>query len=59
MTFGLGPHKCIGASLARVVIGAALDELHKAIPPYTLASSSSHLGGVWGMATVEIEFPSR
>jgi cytochrome P450 len=59
MTFGLGPHKCIGASLARVVIGAALDELHKAIPPYTLASSSSHLGGVWGMRTVEIEFPAH
>jgi cytochrome P450 len=59
MTFGLGPHKCIGASLARVVIGAALDELHRAIPPYTLASASSHLGGVWGMSTVNIEFPAR
>jgi cytochrome P450 len=59
MTFGLGPHKCIGASLARVVIASALDELHQAIPPYTLASASSHLGGVWGMNSVEIEFPAR
>jgi cytochrome P450 len=59
MTFGLGPHKCIGASLARVVIGAALDELHKAVPAYTLASSSSHLGGVWGMDTVEVEFAAQ
>jgi cytochrome P450 len=56
MTFGLGPHKCIGASLARVVVGAALDELHKALPSYTLVSSSSHLGGVWGMDAVNIEF---
>jgi cytochrome P450 len=56
MTFGLGPHKCIGASLARVVVGAALDEWHTSIPRYTLASSTSHVGGVWGLDTVRVEF---
>jgi cytochrome P450 len=56
MTFGLGHHKCIGASLAKVVIGAALQELHTVIPPYSLVSSSSHLGGVWGMNKVVISF---
>jgi cytochrome P450 len=56
MTFGLGPHKCLGASLARVVVGAALDEWHKSIPHYTLASSTSHVGGVWGMENVRVEF---
>jgi cytochrome P450 len=56
MTFGLGPHKCIGASLARVVIGAAIDELHKSIRHYALASSTSHIGGVWGMDSVRIAF---
>jgi cytochrome P450 len=56
MTFGLGPHKCIGASLARVVVGAALDEWHTSIPCYTLASSTSHIGGVWGLETVRVEF---
>jgi cytochrome P450 len=59
MTFGLGPHKCIGASLARVVIAAALDELHKAVPHYTLISTGSHLGGVWGMDEVRIMFQSQ
>jgi cytochrome P450 len=56
MTFGLGPHKCIGASLARVVLAAALQEFHRRIPEYRLVEASSHLGGVWGMNRVVIEF---
>jgi cytochrome P450 len=60
MAFGLGPHKCIGAALARTVLTAALDEFHAAIPTYSLADSSSHLGGVWGMNGVEITWsPQR
>lgn len=56
MTFGLGPHKCIGASLARVVLAAALQEFHRRVPQYRLVDSSSHLGGVWGMNSVIVEF---
>jgi cytochrome P450 len=56
MAFGLGPHKCIGAAMARVVLNAALDEFHRRLPPYRLVSSASHLGGVWGMLSVRVEF---
>jgi cytochrome P450 len=56
MSFGLGPHKCIGAALARVLLVSAFDEFHKRIPTYWLAKSSSHLGGVWGMDEVVIEW---
>ena len=56
MTFGLGPHKCIGAALARTVLVEAFDQLHRRLPTYRLEASSSHLGGVWGMNDVVIEW---
>lgn len=56
MTFGLGPHKCIGAALARVILHSAFDEFHRRIPTYRLVDASSHLGGVWGMDKVVIEW---
>ena len=56
MTFGLGPHKCIGAALARVVLIEAFDQFHRRLPDYHLAQSASHLGGVWGMNEVVIEW---
>ncbi len=58
MTFGLGPHKCIGAALARTILVGAFDELHKALPTYSLESATSHLGGVWGMTAVNVVWES-
>jgi cytochrome P450 len=54
LTFGVGPHKCIGAALARIVVSVALEEFHHKYRSYELVSSTSHLGGVWGMGSVVV-----
>jgi cytochrome P450 len=59
LTFGVGPHKCIGAAMARIVLNVALEEFHKHIDHYTLVEAQSHLGGVWGMNHVVIRFTDR
>jgi cytochrome P450 len=56
--FGLGPHKCIGAAMARTVLAVAFDEFHKRIPRYEIVDMSSHLGGVWGMNEVVVHWDS-
>ena len=49
LAFGLGPHRCIGAAMARMVLAAAVSEFHSAVSQYSIVRSSSHLGGVWGL----------
>jgi cytochrome P450 len=56
MAFGLGPHRCIGAALARTVLAVALDEFHAFIPAYRLVESDSQLGAVWSMKAVVVEW---
>ena len=56
MAFGLGPHRCIGAALARTMLTAALDEFHAFIPAYRLLESDSQLGAVWSMKSVVLEW---
>ncbi len=36
LSFGAGPHRCVGSHLARIVIRTALDEIHRRIPDYRL-----------------------
>jgi cytochrome P450 len=55
LAFAAGPHKCIGAALARVVLAAAIDEFHQAIGSYHVVESDSHVGLVWGMNRLELE----
>ncbi|MCW2494473.1 cytochrome P450 [Jatrophihabitans sp.] len=60
LAFGLGPHRCIGAALGRVVLAVALEEFHNAVPSYQLVSADSQLGAVWSMKTVVVEWdPAR
>jgi cytochrome P450 len=37
LSFGGGPHRCLGSHLARMEMAVGLDEWHRAIPEYRLA----------------------
>lgn len=54
LTFSVGPHKCIGAALARLVLAVALREFHAAFASYRVLDAASHGGAVWGMDRVEL-----
>lgn len=52
VTFGLGPHRCVGSHLARLELGIVLEEFHKRIPDYRLADGFEihrHLNQVAGI----------
>jgi len=55
LAFSVGPHKCIGAALARLVLAVALRDFHRAFPSYRLIEAESHGGAVWGMDRVQLE----
>lgn len=40
LAFGGGPHRCLGSHLARMELRVALDEFHRRIPDYVLASDA-------------------
>ena len=59
LSFGAGPHRCLGSHLARLELRAALEEWHRRIPEYRLADGAevhyspgirqaNHLPLVWG-----------
>lgn len=39
LSFGAGPHRCLGSHLGRVELTVALEELHRRIPDYQLVES--------------------
>jgi cytochrome P450 len=60
LTFGYGPHFCLGASLARLEGRVALEELLKRFPDWELDMAAAELGnstGVRGYASLPITVP--
>jgi cytochrome P450 len=59
MTFGIGPHRCLGSHIARVELKAAFEEWHRRIPEYHLAPNGIgpwRVGRLWGLDHVNLEF---
>jgi cytochrome P450 len=52
ITFGAGPHRCLGSHLARLELRVAIEEWHKRIPDYRVdpgAVIEHRVGGVGGL----------
>ncbi|MFA1546054.1 cytochrome P450 [Actinomadura chokoriensis] len=50
LSFGGGPHRCLGSHLARQELAVLLTEWHRRIPDYELAGEpTEHSGGVWAL----------
>ncbi|KSZ60023.1 cytochrome P450 [Rhodococcus pyridinivorans KG-16] len=59
LSFGGGPHRCIGSHLARIELSVALEELHRRIPDYALVESDPpvlHASQVRGCMRLPITF---
>lgn len=58
--FGTGPHRCLGAALARLELVVAIEEWLKAIPEFEVEDISAvtwSTGLVWGPNSVQVSFP--
>ncbi|MFD9664120.1 cytochrome P450 [Rhodococcus sp. NPDC059968] len=59
LSFGAGPHRCLGSHLARLELSIALEELHRRIPDYELVESDPpvlHASQVRGCLRLPIRF---
>ena len=55
MTFGMGPHTCIGKHLARNELDIAFQEAFAALPQFRLAAPAKvHAGGVFGVSELRL-----
>lgn len=59
LSFGAGPHRCLGSHLARQELAILLEEWHRLIPDYELAEQPlEHAGGVWGLNSLRLRWPA-
>lgn len=57
ISFGAGPHRCLGSHLARQELVLVLEEWHKRIPQYELVGEpSEHPGGVYGISQMTLRW---
>ncbi|MGX7680251.1 cytochrome P450 [Jatrophihabitans sp. DSM 45814] len=57
ITFGVGPHRCLGSHLARMELMVAYEEWHKRIPEYQLDERQSYdesQGGLLGLNSLPL-----
>ncbi|MCW2530095.1 MAG: cytochrome, partial [Pseudonocardiales bacterium] len=57
ITFGVGPHRCLGSHLARMELAVAYEEWHKRIPEYALDPArecAESQGGLLGLNTLPL-----
>jgi cytochrome P450 len=57
ITFGAGPHRCLGSHLARLELRVAIEEWHKRIPDYRVAPGAvlqHRIGGVGGLRSLPL-----
>lgn len=60
ISFGAGPHRCLGSHLARLELRIALEEWHRRIPTYAISDGcviGEHGGGVHGLDTLPLSWP--
>jgi cytochrome P450 len=57
LSFGGGPHRCLGSHLARQELTVLLAEWHRQIPDYELVDvPAEHSGGVWGLQALPLRW---
>jgi cytochrome P450 len=57
LSFGGGPHRCLGSHLARQELVVLLEEWHRRVPDYELVSEPpEHSGGVWGLDSLNLRW---
>jgi cytochrome P450 len=57
LSFGAGPHRCLGSHLARQEMAVLLAEWHRLIPDYELVETPmEHSGGVWGLDALRLRW---
>lgn len=59
MAFGAGPHRCLGAHLARTEMKVALEEFHRRVPEYELqpgCKADFHAGSMIGLNTLPLRW---
>lgn len=60
LSFGAGPHRCLGSHLARMELRVALEEWHRLIPDYEvadLAAVTERSGQVCGLVSLPLQWP--